>query len=163
MQLESWEREVTTCYAQVLRALIASCGRRDRAEDALHDALVDAMRDDLALTRIERADAWLYAVASRKLRRALWRERLTTLLGVHDLSYPEPSLARIEVTELLKRLSARQRELVVARFYLGLSFKEIAHAFGISIGTATTSVSHALQRLRADETRAREATWKTAK
>ena len=50
--------------------------------------------------------------------------------------------------ELLDRLSSRQRELVVARYYLDLSYRDIAEHFGISIGTATATVSQALKKIR---------------
>jgi DNA-directed RNA polymerase specialized sigma24 family protein len=145
---ERWEREIAAHYGQVLRGLIAVAGRRERAEDALHDALLAAMRPGV-VEGIERADAWLYTVGLRKLRRATWRTRLEVLLGARAASYPEPGLARIEATELLAQLTPRQRELVVARFYFDLSFKEIAEHFGVSVGGATSTVTQALARIRA--------------
>jgi RNA polymerase sigma factor (sigma-70 family) len=144
---ERWDDEVGCHYAQVLRGLMAVAGERERAEDALHDALVAAMKPGVIDT-IERSDAWLYAVGIRKLRRAAWRRRLDVLLGANAASYPEPDLARIEATELLSKLTSRQRELVVARYYLDLTFKEIADSFGISVSAATSTVSQALQRIR---------------
>jgi DNA-directed RNA polymerase specialized sigma24 family protein len=144
---ERWEREVAAHYGQVLRGLIAVAGRRERAEDALHDALLAALRPGV-VEGIERADAWLYAVGMRKLRRATWRNRLEVLLGAGAGSYPEPGLERVEAMGLLARLTPRQRELVVARFYLDLSFKEIAEHFGLSVSGATSTVSQALARLR---------------
>lgn len=147
MDRERWEGEVTSHYAQVLRGLMAVAGERGRAEDALHDALVAAMSPGV-VERIERADAWLYAVGVRKLRRAAWRQRLEVLLRPGSASYPEPGLASIEATEVLAQLTPRQRELVVARYYLDLTFKDIARHFGISVGAATSTVSQALARIR---------------
>jgi RNA polymerase sigma-70 factor (ECF subfamily) len=63
--------------------------------------------------------------------------------------------------ELLDRLPRRQREIVIARFYLDLSYAEIARELGISVGTATTTVSQALARLR--KTGGEGATWNKAK
>ncbi len=147
MDRERWDREIACHYAQVLRGLMAVAGERERAEDALHDALVAAMKPGVIET-IERPDAWLYAVGIRKLRRAAWRRRLDVFLGANVASYPEPGLAAIEATELLSRLTPRQRELVVARYYLDLTFKEISDTFGISVSAATSTVSQALQRVR---------------
>ena len=101
-----------------------------------------------ALSSIERPDAWLYAVGVRKLRRAAWRRRLDVLLGDNTGSYAEPDLAGIEASELLSRLTPRQREIVVARYYLGLTFKEIAESFGITVSAATSTVSQGLERIR---------------
>lgn len=78
-------------------------------------------------------------------------------------SYPEPSLASVEAMELLSRLTSRQRELVVARFYLDLSFKEIASHFGITVSAATSTVSQALARLRGISARLGERQWTSAK
>ena len=154
MERERWERELAECYARVLRGLIAVGGQRERAEDALHEALLAALEPH-TLARIERADAWLYAVGVRKLRRAAWRRRLEVVLSPRLGSYPAPGLERVEAVEVLRYLTRRQRELVVARYYLDLSFKEIAGTFGISVSAATSMVSQALARIR-DKTRQRE-------
>lgn len=162
MDRENFELEVAACYGTVLRGLIAASGRRDQAEDALHDALVAAMRDEYTVAGIVRVDAWLYAVGVRKLRRSAWREGLRRVLGGEG-TYPEPGLERIEVTELLALLTPRQRAIVVARYYLGLSYKEIASVFAITVGTATTTVSQALRRMQSIGSQAKEGSWKTAK
>lgn len=161
MDRERWEREIAAQYGQVLRGLIAVAGRRERAEDALHDALVAALKPGV-VEGIERADAWLYAVGVRQLRRATWRTRLEGMLGANAASYPEPGLERIEAMELIARLTPRQRELVVARFYLDLTFKEIAEHFGLSVSAATSTVSQALTRIRRSDSE-REGKWTSAK
>ena len=147
MDRESWDDAVACHYAQVLRGLMAVAGERERAEDALHDALVAAMKPGV-IEANERPDAWLYAVGIRKLRRAAWRRRLDVLLGANAGSYAEPDLAGIEANELLSKLTPRQREIVVARYYLDLTFKEIGDSFGITVSAATSTVSQALERIR---------------
>jgi DNA-directed RNA polymerase specialized sigma24 family protein len=144
---EIWEAEVTRHYAQVLRGLMAVAGRREAAEDALHDALLAAMRPGV-IEDIERADAWLFGVGLRKLRRAAWRRRLDVFLGPSAASFPEPGLARVQAMEVLAQLTPRQREVVVARYYLDLTFNEIARLFGISVSGATSTVTQALARIR---------------
>ena len=113
----------------------------------MHDALVAAMAPGV-IESIERADAWLYAVAVRKMRRSAWRTRLDAVLDPGAARYPEPSLARVEAIEVLSLLTPRQRELVVARYFLDLTFAEIATHFGVSVGAATSTVSQALARVR---------------
>jgi RNA polymerase sigma factor (sigma-70 family) len=157
---ERWEHELAACYDRVLRGLIALAGHRQRGEDAFHDALVAALAPG-TLERIERADAWLFAVGVRKLRRSRWGIRLDAPLRHLRRSTPSPSTDRLEALELLNELSARQREMVVARFYLDLSYAQIAEAFGISVGTATATVSQAMARLR--KLNDGQVTWKNAK
>ncbi|MFI3323058.1 MAG: sigma-70 family RNA polymerase sigma factor [Rikenellaceae bacterium] len=53
-----------------------------------------------------------------------------------------------DVRKLVDRLPAEQREVVIMRHYLGLSFKEIAEHTGVSINTALGRMRYALLNLR---------------
>lgn len=55
---------------------------------------------------------------------------------------------RIALTRALGRLSARQRSVVVLRYYLDMSVEETALAMGCSVGTVKSTTSDALSRLR---------------
>lgn len=147
MDREHWETELVACYARVLRALIVLARSRDQAEDAFHDALTAALAPG-TIERIRRADAWLFAVGVRSLQKARWRSRLDVPLQTLRRTSSPPTTERLEVVELLAELAPRQREIVIARFYLDLTYEQIAEAFGISVGTATATVSQALARLR---------------
>lgn len=138
---------VEASWPRLVRALTGISGARERAEDALQDAVEDALKPGV-IERIERADAWLYAVAVRQLRRNRLRTRLESALsGLREAS-PAPTVERVATLELLKGLSDRQREFVIARYYLDLSYRDIAEHFGVSVGTATATVTQAIKRLR---------------
>jgi DNA-directed RNA polymerase specialized sigma24 family protein len=130
-----------------VRALTGLARSRERAEDALQDAVEDALKPGVVET-IERADAWLYAVAVRRLRRNRLRSGLESALSGLRGASPGPDLEHVATLELLDGLSGRQRELVVARYYLDLSYRDIAEQFGISVGTATATVTQALKKIR---------------
>ena len=53
-----------------------------------------------------------------------------------------------DVKALIKKLPANQREVVLMRFYEGLSFKDIADTTGVSINTALGRMRYALINLR---------------
>ena len=53
-----------------------------------------------------------------------------------------------EITKCLDLLPAEQREIVVLRFYAGMSFKEIARVANISINTALGRMRYALRNMR---------------
>jgi len=142
----NWERELERCYPQVLRGLMAVAGSREQAEDAMQEAIVAALQQ--GIDDVRRLDAWLYTVGLRALRRGAWRQRLFAPLKVIRSSSPPPDLDRISVLELLRQLTVRQREFVVARYYLGLSYQEIAEQFGVTTGTSTSTVTRALAKLR---------------
>jgi RNA polymerase sigma factor (sigma-70 family) len=154
---DAWEAALERCYASVLRGLIAACGSRELAEDGLQDALVAALKPGVRGT-VERVDGWLYVVALRALRKGQWRRRFERSLGLARVSTPQPSEDRVAAMEMLERLTQRQREFVIARYWLGMSYREIADHFGVSVGTATSTVTQSLSRLRrhlnAEEVRA---------
>ena len=55
---------------------------------------------------------------------------------------------RLEVGRLLALLTERQRAIVVAHYYLGLTQDEIAEGLGIRRGTVSATVSQSLARMR---------------
>lgn len=144
-----WNLVLEARYARVFRALVGASGSREQAEDALQDALAAAWKPGVRES-IERPEAWLYRVGIRALRRSRWRRRREVPLAHDGAGAPAPSLDRVFALELLRKLTARQREFVVARYFLDLSYADIASHWGVSVGTATATVSQALARLRSD-------------
>ena len=55
---------------------------------------------------------------------------------------------REDVKYLIEELPALQREVLVMRYYQGLSFKEIAEVTGVSINTALGRMRYAILNLR---------------
>ena len=92
----------------------------------------------------------LYVVGLRALRKGQWRRRLERSLGAVRGNAPAPGVDRLAAIEMLGQLTDRQREFVIARFWLGLSYGQIASNFGVSIGTATSTVTRALKKIRRD-------------
>ncbi len=149
MNDEQWDVALEECYAKVLRALVGACGSLERAEDGLQDALVAAWKPGVR-EHIDRPDAWLYRVGLRAARRGRWRQRLEQRLTSGVAAGGEPGIERVATMEMLAKLTVRQREFVIARYFLRLSYAEIARHWDVSVGTATTTVSQAIGRLRND-------------
>lgn len=59
----------------------------------------------------------------------------------------DQTVDREVLTEALKGLTARQREIVVCRYYEGLSVADTATLLGISQGTVKSTASRALASL----------------
>jgi RNA polymerase sigma factor (sigma-70 family) len=62
-------------------------------------------------------------------------------------------LERLSVGQLLRMLTARQRSIVVAYFYLDQTQEQIAELLGIRRGTVAATISQALTRMRKGEGR----------
>ena len=144
---EEWVTRCEAAYPTVYRGLIAMGASPEDAADAVQDAFEDALRQKAAVAR---ADGWLFVVAHRRWKRGRWRRRLFHPL---ELVGAVPQRDRDEEIDLLRelgRLTERQRSVMVARYVLGLSQREIADLLGIATGTvaATTHQATALLRER---------------
>jgi RNA polymerase sigma factor (sigma-70 family) len=144
---ERWGELYDRAFPQVYRALVAATFDRERALDGLHDAFEEGLRrpphDDRNL------EGWLFRVALRKTRRGVFQARREHPIGeraAHD--DVAAVIVRLEVGRLLALLTERQRAIVVAHYYLGLTQAEIAGALGIRRGTVSATVSQSLARMR---------------
>ncbi|HKC90829.1 MAG TPA: RNA polymerase sigma factor [Candidatus Limnocylindria bacterium] len=149
----AWEAVFRRSYPSVYRALVAVLLNSDLAQDALQDAFAEGLRrpppSDHALA------GWLFRVALRRARRIrgfglpLRLDELIGSLREPDISAEtEALLDRLQVGDLLRLLTRRQRAVVVAHYYLGLTQQEIADALGVRRGTVGATLSQALQHMR---------------
>jgi RNA polymerase sigma factor (sigma-70 family) len=149
---ERWEELYREQVPRLYRALLAVLQDTDAARDALHDAFAEGLRRPPA--RDDNLAGWLFRVALRRARRSPFRPPWLRLadLALTSATAPneelERALDRIEVGQLLRRLTARQRAMVVAQYYLGMGQAEIAELFGVRPGTVSATVSQALARMR---------------
>jgi len=139
-----WQRVYEECFPRVFRALVAAGARPDEAEDALHDAF------EKALTRqdeIVRPEGWLFVVGLRR-----WRsQRIRSAMFAPLFLLRRTTEMNGEGTELLtemRRLSLRQRQVLAARYLIGLSQEETATALGIARGTVAAHTTQGLAKLR---------------
>jgi RNA polymerase sigma-70 factor (ECF subfamily) len=144
---ERWAELYDRAFPQVYRALVAATLDSERALDGLHDAFEEGLRhppaDDANL------EGWLYRVALRKTRRSLLRVLREGPMTESSSEDPTAAvLERVEVGRLLVLLTERQRAIVVAHYYLGLTQEEIAEALGVRRGTVSATVSQSLSRMR---------------
>jgi RNA polymerase sigma factor (sigma-70 family) len=148
-----WEATFRSAYPSVYRALFAVLLDADLAQDALQEAFEAGLRKPPP--RTDALPGWLFRVA---LRRAHRMRGLHLPFGLDEIvgTILEPSvpagteaiLTRLELGELLRLLTRRQRAVVIAHYYLGLEQREIATALGIRRGTVGATLSQALRKLR---------------
>ncbi|MDT9701612.1 SigE family RNA polymerase sigma factor [Streptomyces sp. P17] len=129
------------------------------AEDLLQTALTKTY---VAWERIEdhRALDGYVRRALVNTRTSQWRKRKVDEFATDDLPEPEPCPSGSDPAEqqalhdamwrAIMKLPARQRAMVVLRYYEDLSEAQTAEVLGVSIGTVKSAVSRALGKLRED-------------
>jgi RNA polymerase sigma factor (sigma-70 family) len=146
VSIEAWLAACEEAYPQAYRSLVALGASHADAADALQDAFERALKVD---TVPRRPAAWLFVVALRRWRTARWRNRIYALLGDRSVGQvAPPSEDPVALRSAMERLPPREREVVVARYVLGLSQQEAAEALGIATGTVAATTAHATRKLR---------------
>jgi len=96
--------------------------------------------------------AYLNRIVVNEVRSRARRHRVAAdkrhLLRVGDAS-PGPTGERAAVLVEMARLPQRQREALVLRYWLDLSYEQVAEAMGVATGTAKSQVSRGLKTLGA--------------
>jgi RNA polymerase sigma-70 factor (sigma-E family) len=151
---DGFERFAARASPALLRSACLLTRDRPDAEDLLQLTLFRVARRWEAIEGS--ADAYAYRVLvnlSRDRRRNLDRRpaeaRETALAADIAPDATDSVLERATMVALVRRLPAKQREVVVLRFLLDLSVAETAAAVGCSAGTVKSHTSRALASMRA--------------
>ncbi|MGW4412567.1 SigE family RNA polymerase sigma factor [Nonomuraea sp. NPDC004702] len=126
------------------------------AEDLLQECLVKAW---FAWSRIEEPEAYVRRVLVTTYT-SWWRRRWRG--EVPSGTLPEEGVpdaersGREELWEAVGRLPAKQRAVIVLRFYEDLSVQEVARILGCHDGTVKSQTAKALAKLRVDESIVKE-------
>lgn len=151
---EDFVRYVRARQHRLLRAAYLVCGDAHQAEDLLQGALAK-LADRWDKVGRENPDAYVRRILYRDAVSAWRRTRRETLavLPEHVDSVtadrsPEAG-RRIDLERALADLTAKQRAVIVLRFFEDRSEADTAEALGVSVGTVKSQTHAALGRLRA--------------
>jgi RNA polymerase sigma-70 factor (ECF subfamily) len=125
------------------------------ARDAVQESLIRAWRDLPGLRDPERFDAWLHRLTVNAsldlIRRRRRRVIEVELTPIHDQDLPDLTAVvddRDLLDRALRRLEPEAREVVVLRYYLGMTVPDIAATLGIPLGTAKARLSRSIALMR---------------
>lgn len=123
------------------------------AEDVAQDALLRAWRKRTTLREANRRNQWLATIVHNEARRRYSRRRpdLTSVLETREGAEDDRVIATAERADLqaaLKKLNARERELLLLRYELDLTQGAIALRLGIPEGTVKVRLHRARAKLR---------------
>jgi RNA polymerase sigma-70 factor (sigma-E family) len=150
---EGFEQLIATRSQALLRSAYLMTGDAHLAEDLLQTALAKMIPRWSRLRDPGAAEAYLRRVMTTTYLK-WWRRRWRNEVPSETL--PDAPLgdvyADVDVRDALRRalatLTARQRAIVVLRFYEDLSEERVAELLGCSPGTVKSTSSRALAKLR---------------
>jgi RNA polymerase sigma-70 factor, ECF subfamily len=142
-----------THHAVVVRALTLALGDEQLGRDAAAEGFTRALQRWSRISSYDNPTGWIYRVGlnwARSRRRKTMREIAES--GAVDLreATAHESHADPQVVSALLQLSPDHRAVVVGRYYLDWSEREIADALGIRPGTVKSRLSRALAKLADD-------------
>jgi RNA polymerase sigma-70 factor (sigma-E family) len=134
----------------LFRVCLVLTGDKNMAEDIVHDAFLSA---GARIAQLDPEDTRRYlrrvvinAWRSQERRRR-FQLRRAHLVRRTDPVDPDES-DRLALWSAVLRLPARQRAVVVLRYYEDLPEREIAEVLGCALGTVKSQLSRALDKLR---------------
>lgn len=141
-----WGAVVRLCHRETRRVLAAN-----DAEDAAQEAAIRAWRARDGCQDARRPEAWVRAIARNEAYRATGRRRDVPLdeASAELVSLGPPITEQLTVRAAVRDLDATDRELVVGRYWLDLSHKELANRLGMPEGTAKVRLHRVRMRLGA--------------
>ena len=145
-------------HGGVVQVIYRMCGDAELAQDAAQDAFIRAWLNLEQFRRGSSLRNWLYRIAVNAAIDALRRDAKTTGLDFDSLSLadpqegPETALLHKErtaaVQEAILALPEASRSVLVLREYGELSYREIAAALDIPLGTVMSRLNYARRLLK---------------
>ncbi|MET7471520.1 SigE family RNA polymerase sigma factor [Micromonospora sp. NPDC005222] len=149
---ESFREFVVQRSPALSRTAYLLTGDHQLAEDLLQSALARTYRH---WRRIRDGDPEAYVRRVMYHQQVSWwrRRRVVERLDATPAErgggdHSEETALRLSVVAALRRLTARQRAVVVLRYYEDLTEAQVAEALGCSVGTVKRHGHDALRRLR---------------
>lgn len=140
----------------VITVVYRMCGDVQLAEDMAQEAFLRAWKNLHSYKPKSPFRNWLYRIATNAALDVIRRDRETVALESVQLSAdemsPETALVQKEMGERVQQaileLPPASRAVLILREYEGLSYKEIAEALGVPLGTVMSRLNYARTTLR---------------
>ena len=155
MAVPEYDEFYAALWPRLVRTAYAVCGDLGVAEDAVQTAFAKAYRSWRRISRLESPEAYVRRMAVNEVlsnrRRAAVRHEVSTSAPPDRAATGSLDAApgHDEMWRAVSALPARQRAVLVLRYYEDLSEQQIADALGCRPGTVKSQASAALATLRA--------------
>lgn len=149
------QRHMALVYGAALRR---TSGRTDLAEDVAQRVFADAARKAGKLAAHPSVAGWLHQATRyatidalrEETRRAQLAQRWAAMNASEPTASAPPDWERLRpvLDEALDRLSPRDREVVLLRFFVGLTHAEVGTRLGLAENAARMRAERALEKMR---------------
>ncbi|MGH1561741.1 SigE family RNA polymerase sigma factor [Mumia sp. DW29H23] len=155
-----FEAFVDAQWIPMFRLAHALTGNRNDAEDVVQTAFAKAYTAWERVLSAERPDAYVRRMVVNEVRdgwRRRWRHVEHSVSVVpehanHSHTHDDAVATSDAVWRCLQRLPAKQRAVIVLRYYEDLSERDTAEALGVPAGTVKSRANAAMRTLRAELT-----------
>jgi RNA polymerase sigma factor (sigma-70 family) len=145
MAPEGFEDAFRELYPRAFALAYRMLGNRQAAEDVASETMARALMRWDRLDR-DRLPGWVLRVATNQSIDLMRRKGRTLEAGVVDLE--DSTTLRLALSDALRRLPRRQREVIALRYLSDLSEVDTAAALGIAPGSVKTHLHRGLASLR---------------
>jgi RNA polymerase sigma-70 factor (sigma-E family) len=140
-------------WSSLFRLACLLTGSPTEADDLLQESLVKVYLRWTKISRTQLPEAYVRrmmvnTLVSRSRRPFHRREMLVDVTAAADASPEDAVLDRVQVWAMVCALPARQRAVIVLRYYEDMSEREIADVLGCSTGSVKSQAHDALASLR---------------
>jgi RNA polymerase sigma-70 factor (sigma-E family) len=150
---EEFDAFMTASWASLYRTAVLMTGDSHLAEDLLQTTMGKVYRAWPRVSRAEHPRSYARRILANEAT-SWWRKRSSSEMPseirseTSSTSGPEDGIVEADwVWRALQQLTARQRAVLVLRYYEDLTGAEIAAALGISEGAVKAHAHHALRAL----------------
>lgn len=148
---EPFARFFRSEYPAVVSLVYGLSGSRAAAEDVAQEAFLRAHRDWPRVESMDSPEGWVRRVAMN-LARSRWRRLRAETMAMAKLSTPVSFVPPDDHSgmfwEEVRRLPARQAEVVALKYLEGLEVAEIGSVLGVAEGTVKALLHQGRERLR---------------
>jgi RNA polymerase sigma-70 factor (sigma-E family) len=155
LEAAQFREYVATRGNALFRSALLLTGHRQDAEDLLQTALTKLAQRWQAVHRSGAPDAYLRTTMYHQWI-SWWRRHRSGQAYAIDAALEAPATGdlategalRIALAKVLSQLTAKQRAVIVLRYYEDLPESEVARILGCSVGTVRSQTGRTLARLR---------------
>ncbi len=130
-------------FRPMVRLAYTLVDTRQQAEEVVQDAFAAVYE---RFHRVENPEAYLRVTVLNGCRRVLRRRMLSRRQPIPPAE--DGQLGASHVVDAIRRLPHKQRSMIVLRYDLQLTDREIADTLGVPIGTVKSTIHRALAELR---------------